>query len=173
MKKPSARMRELAAYLLFGVLTSLVSMISLQGLEWLLKPRWGDHTYLLSKWVSFVLALLFAFWVNKAFVFKTAWRPLRAVVREAVSFSAMRVVSFVLVEYVLLVVTFELIWPKAEPFFAPWWLGLGPPLSKIEPIDAYRFVTQWGVIGVLVTVLNYIFSKFFVFKKKKAGEAAQ
>ena len=162
------KLRELALYVVFGVLSTLVSMAVFQGLEWLLKPRWGDHSYLFSKIVAFLLALAFAFVVNKLFVFKQKSWERRLVVHELLTFSAARLVSFVFVEYIAVIITFDLIWPKAEPRFAPWWQGLNLPFGlTIAPMDAYRFITQWCVIQVIVVVVNYVFSKLVVFRKKE------
>jgi putative flippase GtrA len=161
--------REFVLYLLFGVLTTLVSIASYQALEWVLKPRWGNHSYLFSKWVAFILALAFAFLVNKLFVFRKKSGKPRILVRELLTFSAARLASFVLVEYVLVFVTFDWLWPKAEPRFASFWQAHGRIIEA--PIDAYRFLTQWCVIQVIVVILNYIFSKWVVFKKGKGNEA--
>ena len=163
------KLKELVIYVFFGVLTTLVNMAVVQGLEHFLKPRWGDHSYLFSKIVAFVVALAFAFVVNKLFVFKQKSWERRLLARELLTFSAARLVSFVFVEYLAVFVLFDLIWPKAEPWFAPWWQSLALPF-EIAPMDAYRFITQWFFVQVLVVVMNYIFSKFVVFKKKGEKE---
>lgn len=166
-----AKLKELVIYVFFGGLTTLVSIVSYQGLEWFLLPRWGDHSYLFSKIVAFVLALAFAFVVNKRFVFQQRSWERRQVLRELLTFSAARVVSFVLVEYIAVFVAFDLIWPRLELRFSPWWLQTWPQqLPAIAPMDAYRFLTQWCIIQVIVVLLNYVFSKWVVFKQSKSPE---
>jgi len=159
------KLNELVVYAFFGVLTTLVNVGANYGLEFFLKPRWGDHSYMFSKIVAFLLSLVFAFVVNKLFVFKQKSWERRLLVRELLTFSAARTVSFVLLEYTAVIITYEL-WPKSEPWFAPWWTGLKLPI-EIAPMDAYRFITHYCVIQVIVVILNYVFSKWVVFKKKE------
>ena len=157
--------REIVRYIFFGVMTTLVNLIVYQGLEWFLKPRWGDHSYLFSFVPGFIAALVFAFVVNKLYVFeKKSWEP-RAVAKEAASFTLMRLFSTGL-EYALLFVFNDLVWPRAEPWFAPRWQSLRLPVA-LQPDDAYRFLVRWGFIAVVVVLLNYIFSKWVIFRKEK------
>ena len=169
------KLKELVIYVFFGVLTTLVSFGTHEGLELFLKPRWGDRSYMFSRVVSFLIALAFAFIVNKLYVFRSKSWERRLVWHELLTFSAMRLVSFVLMEFIAVIIAFELIWPKAELWFAPWWTGLNAKLTErisffpsIDPIDAFRLIALWGCIQAVVVVLNYIFSKWVVFKKKNA-----
>jgi len=164
------KLRELVVYVFFGVLTTLVNMGANYCLEYFLQPRWGDNSFLFSKIAAFLLALAFAFIVNKLFVFKQKSWERRLVVHELLTFSAARLVSFILLEYVAVIITFKLIWPKVEPWFAPWWAGLKLPF-EIVPREAYRYITHYGMISVVVVILNYIFSKWVVFRKKKEEPA--
>jgi len=163
-----AKYRELIVYVVFGALTTLVNFVVFQILEFFLQPRWGDHSYMFSKIVAFILALAFAFIVNKLYVFHSKSWERRLLVHELLTFSAARVVSFVLVEFIVMVVAFEVIWPRVEPRFAPWWLRVWPEgWPAITPRGAFRFLALWCVIQVIVVVMNYVFSKWVVFKKKK------
>jgi len=167
------KLRELIVYVIFGALTTLVNFVVYQGLEYFLKPRWGGHSYLFSLPVAFTAALVFAFVVNKLFVFKQKSWERRLVLREAWTFTAARLTSFGL-ESLLTFLFNDLIWPKADPWFTPRWLELWPRLGLLPdmlPEDGYRFIFRWGFIAVLVVVLNYFFSKKVVFKKKE-GQAA-
>jgi len=161
------KLRELVVYIFFGVLTTLVNMGVNQGLEHFLKPRWGDHSYLFSITIAFVVALVFAFVVNKLFVFRQRSWERRQVLHEAWTFTLARLFSFG-VDFLFTFAFFDLIWPRCEPWFAPLWLRA--PLSileRINPEDAFRFLTRYGIVAVLVVLLNYIFSKWVVFKKKE------
>ena len=160
------KLRELALYVVFGVLSTLVDAGVFQGLEWLLRPRWGDHSYLFSTIVAFIVATAFAFVVNKLFVLRQKSWELRRVLYEAWTFLGARLFSFVL-GYLLTIVFFDLLWPRCEPWFAPLWLRVPYAAEKIGPDGAFRFLAKYGVIAVLVVILNYIFSKWVVFKKKE------
>jgi len=153
-----------AVYVFFGVLTTLVNMAVFEGLERLLKPRWGKRSYLFNNIVAFVVALVFAFVVNKLFVFRsTSWER-GLVLHEAWTFTAARLFSFGL-DYALTFVFFDLLWPKIQARFTGFWRRMPAIASKrFTPEGAFRFLAKWGCIAVLVVVLNYFFSKWVVFK---------
>jgi len=164
------KLRELIVYVVFGVLTTLVSVGAYYGLEFFLRPLWG-RSYLFSRVAAFLLALAFAFVVNKLFVFRQKSWERRLVLRELLTFSAMRLVSFFFMEYVAVIIAIELIWPKVEPGFTAWWLRIWPAgWPEITSEFAFRFITLWVIISGVVVVLNYIFSKFVVFKKGAKAE---
>ena len=168
MAKLFAKYRELIVYIIFGVLTTLVSFGVYYGLEYFLQSRWGDHSYLFSKPVSFLIALAFAFIVNKLFVFHSKSWERRLVIHELLTFSAARLVSFIFVEFIASIIAVEWIWPRVEPRFTPWWLGVWPAQwPEITPMNAYRIITLLCIVQVIVVLVNYIFSKWVVFKKKK------
>lgn len=158
-------MREFVVYFFFGVLTTLVNFAVFEGLELLLKPRWGKRSYLFSNIVAFVASLVFGFVVNKLFVFRsTSWER-SLVLHEAWTFSAARLCSFGL-DYLLTYVFFDLLWPRCEAWFTSLWRRV--PIKKIAgipPEKAFRLLVKWGFIAVLVTVSNYFFSKLVVFKE--------
>lgn len=89
-------------------------------------------------WTAWVVAVAFGYAVNKAFVFHTHCESLAALAREAVSFFAMRLVSLGM-ETVLMYVTVEL-------------LGFNDLVMKL-------------IVNIVVIILNYVFSKLFIFKK--------
>lgn len=89
-------------------------------------------------WTAWVAAVAFGYAVNKAFVFHTHCESLMALAREAVSFFAMRLVSLGM-ETVLMYVTVEL-------------MGLNDLVMKL-------------IVNIVVIILNYVFSKLFIFKK--------
>lgn len=140
--------REPILYLIFGVLTTLVNLVvfKLCGLAL------GDEAYLLSNIIAWCVAVAFAFFVNKFWVFGSksfAWPVLR---RELPSFLGARVFSLV-VEEIGLWVMIDLC-RLSEVTFSP--LGFsftGTDLSKL-------------VMQVVVVVLNYVFSKFIIFKTR-------
>ncbi|MCL2298525.1 MAG: GtrA family protein [Firmicutes bacterium] len=165
------KLRELIVYVFYGVLTTAVNMIVLWGLEWLLKPRWGGHSYLFSNTAAFVVALVFAFVVNKLFVFKQKSWERRQLLHEAWTFTSARLLSFGL-DTLFTVVFFDLLWPRCEAWFTPLWLRVPVAAEKIIAEDAFRFLSKLLLIQVMVVILNYFFSKHIVFKTKR-GEDAQ
>ena len=165
--------KEIARYIFFGILTTLVFMVVFQGLEWVLIPRWGRRSYLFSEPVAFVVALVFAFVVNKLFVFgQKSWEP-RIVKREAVSFTLGRLFSFGL-DFLLMTVAFEWLWRSIEAWFTLRWqnffaANLLPEAFVAE--DAYRFIVKWGLIAPLVMAINFAFAKWVFKKKEEQNEA--
>ncbi len=155
--------RELLLYILFGLLTTAVNMAVFALMEYPGRRLLGDRSYWLSNPVAWVAAVAFAYVTNKLFVFEQkSWQP-RLVTRELTAFVAARLVSLGM-EQGLMVLLFKMLQPKIMPWFTAWWSGrLGLPG---EPGSAYRFVVKLVFIQALVVILNYIFSKLFIFKKK-------
>ena len=125
---------ELVAYLFAGVATTVVNYV-----VYFIATRWFSLAIMPGTWVAWVLAVAFGYAVNKAFVFKTHCENLTALVKEAVSFFTMRLVSLG-AETVIMFVTVEMI-------------GLNDLVMKL-------------LTNFIVIVLNYVFSKLFIFKKK-------
>lgn len=90
--------------------------------------------------ISWVLAVAFAYVTNKKYVFKSPYTSVQATTKELVSFVSSRVASL-LVEILSMF------------FFVQ--------VCQIDD-NIVKLMNQ-----VLVTVLNYIFSKFWVFRKEK------
>ena len=90
-------------------------------------------------WVAWVCAVAFGYWANKTFVFRTHCESMAALLREAGSFFAMRLASLG-IETALMFLTVEV-------------LRLPDLAMKL-------------LINILVIILNYAFSKLFIFKKK-------
>ncbi|MCL2195309.1 MAG: GtrA family protein [Oscillospiraceae bacterium] len=164
------RRKEIFRYILFGVLTTLVALVIYQTLEWLLP---GGRSYLISNVVAFIVAVAFAYVVNKLFVFEQKSWAARVVAREIASFTFSRVFSLVL-EMGLLVLFNEWIWQLVAPRFTLRWLNFALaqhlPAFIAEAEDAYRFLVRWGVIAVVVVVLNYVFAKWIVFRKDEESD---
>ena len=131
-------------YLLFGVGTTLISF----GVFVFLDAITGGDYYLIANLVAFMLATIFAFITSKIFVFESRSWKVKTVVREALSFLNLRVLTFLMEEFGLL---FAVAGLKADEF---WLLGLnGKTYAKV-------------ILAVIAVVLNYIFSKRVIFKKR-------
>jgi len=124
--------RETVSYLAVGLCTTFVGLV-----VFALAVYIGLGTAL-SNTLSHVLATLFAFLTNKAFVFRSAdWSPMR-IGKEFAKFIGARVFTYV-GETVLLVALVDFI-------------GFHAVATKV-------FTTGLVVLG------NYFFSKFFVFRE--------
>ena len=128
------RFLEVIRYGIVGVLTTVVSWGSL----WLLCYPFGWDPYMANV-ASILLAVIFAYAVNKLFVFRTHCENAFVLVREMLSFFAARGLTMILED-----VGFRV---------AHGVMQLSPMLSKI-------------MISVFVLVANYVLSKLFVFRKK-------
>jgi len=135
---------ELFRYVVAGGLTTLLSLVVSYGCYMLLSP---DHTIngattlqvMIGNAVSWVVAVVFAFWINRRMVFRVKSGTRESKSREFIEFVAARAASWALLE---------------EGFAA---------LLKLLGIS-----NTWNrlVILVLVTIFNYVASKFWVFKPK-------
>lgn len=139
MKKLFEKYREIIMYLIFGVLTTLVSLISYS-----LLIKFLPLSITAASAISWVIAVSFAFVTNKQFVFKSRSREKKTVLKELISFFLARGISGI-VEIFLP----ELLFKVGLSFSL---FGVKGLVSKI-------------IVNVIVIILNYIFSKLWVFKK--------
>lgn len=179
--------REVLAYLLFGVLTTLLNILlyalfsDLFGYQ--AANSWGNV-------LDNILCILFAYATNRAFVFaskthgKAAWREFGA-------FVTCRLGTLVLDAVIMLVggnllsgwgasLMAQLLLPLTDSAFAGGAVVLGEAaVSVIGGADGSTaifvsgagFEDLWGLLvkvfsNLVVIVLNYLFSKWIVFKKK-------
>lgn len=126
--------REVISYLIFGVLTTLVNWV-VYGLM----VKTGVD-YRIATAAAWVVSVLFAFIVNKIFVFQSYDLHFDFVMKEIVSFSACRAASGVM-EMVLMVIMVS-------------WLNMDEYVSKV-------------LVSIVVVVVNYVFSKLFIFRKSE------
>ena len=125
---------ELVSYLFVGVATTLVNYV-----VYYLATRLLSMGVMAGTWTAWVAAVAFGYGANKAFVFHTHCDSALALLREALGFFSMRLVSLGM-ETVLMYLTVTV-------------LGLNDLVMKL-------------VINIVVIILNYVFSKLFIFKKK-------
>jgi len=126
--------KELILYIVFGVLTTLVSFVTYYFFGTIL----GLH-YLLANILSWIAAVLFAYFTNRKWVFETHVRGM-AQLREFALFIAARLFSLGVEEAGL--------WLLVDV------IGAGSNLAKI-------------IMQVVVVILNYVFGKLIVFRKKE------
>lgn len=153
--------RKLLMYLICGGLTTVVNFVSFAVFDILVNI---DATIfglsvetMLNQTVSWIIAVLFAYFTNRIFVFVSKG----SIVRELLTFAAARIVSLVVLEVGLMAVL-ELLMNRS--------LGI-PSEDVMFVIIGFNFTYKWLlklINCVFVTIANYVLSKLFVFKKKDA-----
>lgn len=137
--------REIISYLIFGVLSMILNWLVF---SLLVKGFGMDHglSYTVANILSWVCAVLFAFVTNKLFVFESRTWSFRIAGREVISFLGARIFTGI-IEWI------------GVPFFTTH--GLGTPLFGVRGLWAKVIVTT------VVVILNYIFSKYWIFIKQQ------
>ena len=146
---------EMIRYIIAGGLTTVLSMVLHYGLCLLLADK-APYDGRLFAWladsinrannvqmsiasaVSWVIAVLFAFWINRGMVFRVQDGDRGKVGAELLQFAGSRLVSFLVFEQGLMLLL------KA--------VGVSNVLNRV-------------VVLVFVMVFNYVVSKFWIFKK--------
>lgn len=119
-------------YLIFGILTTLVNIVSFYVMDKLDVPLYVNNT------IAWILSVSFAFVTNKLFVFESKSTNMKVVVKEGLSFFGFRLLSY----FVDMLCIFILV----DVF------NFGKMISKV-------------IGNIIVIIINYIFSKLFIFKK--------
>lgn len=153
--------KEIIMYIIFGVLTTLVNWV----VYWLMEPllssaMHGDQviwtifgknitmsilSIFLANFIAWVAGVVFAFVTNKIWVFESkSWR-FGLVMKELWLFVLARLITGVLEWF-------------GVPLLVA--MGLNQPLFGAE-----GFVAKL-IVSVVVVILNYVFSKLIIFRKK-------
>ena len=133
MFKLYKKYEEIINYLIMGVLTTLVSIVS-----YFIFAKVVGINYLVSNIISWIISVAFAYITNKIFVFKNNVKEKKQVFIQIYQFVKFRLLSLV-IDVLLMYLFVEII--------------------KMDDMVA-KVINQ-----VIVIVLNYVFSKLFVFKK--------
>ncbi len=81
------KVKEIVWYIFFGVLTTLVNIISFYLLD-----KTGMNVYL-NNFIAWFLSVLFAFFTNKIFVFASKSMDKKVIIKEIISFFFFRILS--------------------------------------------------------------------------------
>lgn len=138
--------REMFDYLFFGVLATVVSLVSFWAFDKLL----GSKFALISNVISWIITVAFAFFTNKFFVFHSKKTDGSTLIKEIISFTGARLFSLGVEEAGLFIAQFVFHADKMIFFGAI----KGMMVAKI-------------FLQVVVVIMNYVFSKLFIFKNKK------
>lgn len=127
--------KEIINYLIFGVLTTVVSLLVYYGLVFtILNP---DHAIQLqiANILSWIAGVTFAYITNRKYVFESSNQNQ---LQEVTHFVLARVITLLLDMMIM---------------------GIGVTWLKLND-KVFKLISQ-----IVVIVLNYVFSKIFVFKK--------
>lgn len=139
--------REIIVYLIFGVLTTAVNLATFYAME-----NITDISYLVNNAVAWVVGVIFAFVTNKIFVFRSkSWKPSVAV-KEGIEFLGARLFSFGVEEIGL--------WLLVDI------IGLSSFSKVVFGFELSGELISKVILAIVVVILNYIFSKLVIFKKK-------
>lgn len=152
LKSLLKKYREAILYVIFGGLTTLVNFIVLKLFNMLL----GEELYLVSNVIAWLASVIFAYITNKLFVFESKSMAPKVLAREILSFAGARVLSLGIEE-------------------AGLWLLVD--VCHMDRLTWHVFGFDIGgimiaklILAVVVVILNYIFSKLFIFKKNRSKE---
>ncbi len=162
--------REIVLYFIFGGLTTLVNLISFIGFDKLfgmyevpltIAALRFDLLDAVNTTIAWILAVLFAFVTNRAFVFCSKG----PFFREMIGFFSSRILTLIVFEIGflqlgILIVEQVLLQSKDTSIFA---IGTFTV--------TYLYMVKIA-IAVFVVIGNYILSKLFVFRQKKSNPAA-
>ena len=163
MKKLWTKYREILLYLIFGVLTTLVDTVVYTVLTDLLgkdRPVLGIPWYFYTQVIAWCAAVLFAYVTNRLWVFSDKASGAKGIARELTLFAGGRVLT--------LLIQMALMWFLLDLLHADSW-GLAVWSAGLLGQQGH-FSVKLGV-SVIVVILNYVFSKLFVFRKTK-GDAS-
>ncbi len=155
-----AEHREIISYIFFGVCTTIVSFVTYYIARWLFPnaesvPEWlrwsydvgaligKDSNTALPVLISWICSVTFAYVTNRIWVFESRAKGLK-IASEAVKFYLARVLTL-FVDLLLMFLLVDL-------------TGIAHPI--------YEFGAKCFA-SVFVLVLNYVFSKLFVFRGRK------
>ncbi|MBP5416364.1 MAG: GtrA family protein [Clostridiales bacterium] len=163
------KFQEIFWYFVFGVLTTVVNLITFFVLkkafhcEWPVKIGSWDFNLFITfiNAVAWVVAVVFAYVTNKLYVFHTKGN----ILKEFIAFVIARLFTFFAFElglFSLAVMVMEnaMGLPQDDVFLNIFGFGI-----------TYLFVVKLFV-AFFVVVANYIFSKIFIFKNPKDGDTS-
>ena len=135
MKEIIKRNREIISYLIIGVLTTIVSLISYYLLTITILSPNNPLELTIANIISWIISILFAYITNRKYVFQSKDKN---ILKEASKFTLSRVTTLII--DILLMFIFVSI------------LHFNDKIIKL-------------LVQIIIIILNYIFSKLLVFKK--------
>ena len=157
-------LKELISYLFFGVMTTVVGLVTYFAILWLgehalsIDPEDGKFyaVRITAQILQWVFAVLFAFYTNKKWVFTSADQDVNTW-KQLLTFSSSRLVTLGFDTVITFGTVALLQAANYTPFEFNFIIKLPITADLISKIAA----------AVVVIILNYVFSKLLVFKNKK------
>ena len=150
IKELFIKYKEIILYALFGVLTTVANLAAFLLTTYI----FGEELYLFNNAVAWIVGVVVAFVTNKLWVFNSNSWKLKVWGKEFVEFVTARLLSFVFEEAgMLLFVDVLNVGEKAITVFG--FSITGQIIVKL-------------LLSVVVVILNYVASKFIIFKNKKS-----
>lgn len=149
IKKLLFRYKELFNYAFFGLLTTAVNFVTFYVLDsFIIK---GENAYLINNAVAWFVSVAFAYVTNKLFVFASKSWEIKKVAKEVIEFFSARVLSFLVEEAGL--------WLLVDA------INLGRFSYTVFGFQITGNLIAKVILSVIVVILNYFFSKLWVFRK--------
>lgn len=128
-----SKYQEIIDYLIVGVITTIVSLLS-----YVIALKLFHINYVISTSISWVVAVIFAYIFSRILVFKSSVNTIKGIARESYEFLKYRIISL-FIDVALMVLLVSL-------------LSVDELTSKV-------------LVQIVIVIINYIFSKYFIFKK--------
>lgn len=148
MKKLFLKYKEIIMYLIMGGLTTLVSWGTYTLFAFILPIKNQDFLVLTANALSWLFAMTFAYITNKIWVFESRSWEKHFLMKEFGMFVSARLLTGI----------FEVV---AVPGLV--WLGCNQTIFGVPGM------LSKVIVSIIVVLLNYVFSKLFIFRKQ-AGE---
>lgn len=145
LKNLYKKYKEMILYLIFGVLTTALNY----AVYFVFAVILGVH-YEISNCIAWVAGVVFAFFTNRSIVFNSQAEGIKKKLIEAGEFVAARLLSLVAEMLIL-------------------WLFID--LVPLCPDEKWNSLIAKFIGAVIVVILNYIASKFVIFKKDSEKDA--
>ena len=142
MKKIYYKYEEIINYLIFGILTTIISVITYLFFANIIFSIKNDLTIQISNVLSWICAVTFAYITNRKYVFKSKIKGKKQI-KEAMNFFLSRIFSLI-VDMLMMYILFSII-------------HMDDTIAKL-------------LVQIVVVILNYLLSKIIVFKKNNNKE---
>ena len=139
IKELYIKYKEIINYLIFGILTTLVNLITKYILLFTILDPTNGFQLQIAIIISWIVAVIFAYFTNRKFVFESKNQNK---LKEFISFVVARIATLLLEMFIM------------------WFFVTLLKLNSDLYVVIFTLVAQ-----VAVVIGNYIFSKLFVFKK--------
>lgn len=165
IKELYKKYEEIIIYLIVGVLTTIFSWLACFVATLFLDSQIPVQNFIITT-ITWLSGVLFAYPLNRIWVFKSKNKN---IFKEFFGFATSRLSTYFLDMFIMWF--FVNVLP-----FTPLIIKLCGSFSLNFGAETFDTINYWFVriciSAVLVTILNYVFSKVFIFRKKKAKETA-